>query len=269
MKKILVIIITFFSLHFAVTAQNTGYMGRYVLFNAECSLSPSWLNPNPLTAALQARFPGNESAQKYLGLNYIVSPSIEAIVWRKGTVGAGYNFYKSPFDGYTPRWVDYYSTDGYNVIYNFDEYFDYRFTGNIIAHGFNVFYKQYLGDTRAPMGPYIKFVFDGFFYKFDHHDENGNTVPSDVIMSYPEMAVNQGSLFGMKFEFGRDYLLFKFLRLSTGVSIGTTFGGYKCVSIIDEYPEHVEDKTPNNYARNRILGAYWFGLKVGVGFLTF
>ena len=266
MKKAILSIIAVLFLCVATSAQNTGYMGRYVLFNAEVSLSPSWFHPNPLTEALAERFPDSKSARKYLGLNYFVTPNIEAIVWKKGTVGAGYNFYKSPFDGSSPRWVEYQDHQGY---YYSEELYEYDFTGTITAHGFNVFYKQYLGNTRAPMGPFLKVVFDGFFYNIDHHDRGGNTVHPDVITAYPDMGVNHGSLFGLKLELGRDYMLFNFLRLSTSLSVGTTFGGFKSIAIVDKYPDHPYGHTPNSYARNRILSAYWFGLKVGVGFLTF
>lgn len=266
MKKILLSLFAILFLFVAVKAQNTGYMGRYVLFNAEVSLSPSWLHPNPLSNALQERFPDNKNVQRYLGLNYFVSPNIEAIVWKKGTVGVGYNFYKSPFDGSSPRWVEYQDHQGY---YYSEDLFEYDFTGTITAHGFNVFYKQYLGNTRAPMGTFLKVVFDGFFYNLDHHDARGNTVHPDVAVAYPDMAVNSGSMFGLKLEFGRDYFLFKFLRLSTSLSVGTTFGGFKSIPSFDNRYDDPYGHTPNSFARTRILSAYWFGLKVGVGVLTF
>ena len=271
MKKIVLSLFALFVLCVAVKAQNTGYMGRYVLFNADCSISPSWIHPNPLSNALRERFPDKKSAQKYLGLNYFVSPNIEAIVWKKGTVGVGYNFYKSPFDGDAPRWVGYEYSDGDNTYYDYgsEHLFEYRFTGTITAHGFNVFYKQYLGNTRAPMGTFLKVVFDGFFYNLDHHDASGNTVHPDVAVAYPDMAVNSGSLFGLKLEFGRDYFFCKFLRLSTSLSVGTTFGGFKSIPSFDHRYDDPYGHTPNNFARNRILSAYWFGLKVGIGVLTF
>ena len=108
-----------------------------------------------------------------------------------------------------------------------------------------------------------------FFYNLDHHDASGNTVHPDVAVAYPDMAVNSGSLFGLKLEFGRDYFFCKFLRLSTSLSVGTTFGGFKSIPSFDHRYDDPYGHTPNSFARTRILSAYWFGLKVGIGVLTF
>jgi len=75
-------------------------------------------------------------------------------------------------------------------------------------------------------------------------------------------------LFGFKVEYGYDFLLFDRLKLSTGISLGTTFGGYKTKmsDLLDSFDidgiEHIE------YGKSRLLNAYWFGIKVGIGLLT-
>lgn len=240
MKRIIPLLLLVTTLCVQVNAQGYNYMGKHVLFNANVSISPSWFNPNPMSRHL-VNLPSH--AQRYLGINYWVTPSIEAIVWKKGAVGAGYNFYKSPFKG--------------RSIYYNDYYFDYEyrdFEGIITAHGFNVFYKQYLGQTIAPLGHYLKFNFDGFFY---HYITNNAQEGKD-------------KLFATKVEYGYDFLVFDRLRLSVGASIGSTFGniGLALKQMTgDDYG--LSELTVNDYANARMFMAYWFGIKLGVGFLAF
>lgn len=240
MKKIIPLLLFVTALCAQVNAQGYNYMGKHVLFNANVSISPSWINPNPMSQHL-SNLPS--SAKKYLGLNYWVTPSIEAIVWSKGAIGAGYNFYKSPFKGRASYYDDYY----FNYSYR-----DYN--GMITAHGFNVFYKQYLGQTFAPLGSYLKFNFDGFFYHYITDDAQEG----------------KDKLFGAKVEYGYDFLLFDRMRLSVGASIGSTFGGIRLAfkqMTKDDYD--MSAMTVNNYVNARMFMAYWFGIKLGIGFLAF
>lgn len=257
MKKIIPVVLALCVAVVSLHAQNPGYMGRHVLVNAECSLSPSLKKPNPLGEAL-AGVVSKSSTLNYLGLNYIVSPNVEVIVWRKGTVGVGYNFFKSPFN-----YKCYFETENpIPEFYYYDNVVYWEGTADMTAHGFNMFYKQYVGRTLAPMGQYFKFTFDGFFYQYKARD----------LMLYPEdlkeletQMKGKNMLFGLKAEYGYDYLLCDFLRLSIGVSVGTTLGGYKVIT--KKY--NVTGIDMDCYAKNRILGAYWFGFKLGIGFLTF
>ena len=240
MKRLIPLLLLVTTLCAQANAQGYNYMGKHVLFNANVSISPSWVNPNPMSQHL-ANLPS--SAQRYLGLNYWVTPSIEAIVWKKGCVGAGYNFYKSPFKGKYNYYSNYYY--GYN----------YRdFYGMITAHGFNVFYKQYLGQTFAPLGHYLKFNFDGLFYDYKI---------DELAMEGKEM------LFGVKVEYGYDFLLFDRLRLSVGASIGTTFNDFGLALTQMVGDDNAAKYTVSDYADSRIWMAYWFGIKLGVGFLAF
>lgn len=243
MKKIISLLLLTVALCTQVNAQGYNYLGKHVLFNANVTVSPSWFNPNPMTPYLTNL---STHDQRYLGINYWVTPSVEAIVWEKGSVGVGYNFYKSPFKGKIADLVNNYS------------YYDYHdFTGMITAHGFNVFYKQYLGNTFAPLGHYFKFNFDGFFYNYSE------IVPSVA----PE---GKDMLFGFKAEYGYDFLVFDRLRLSVGVSIGTTFNDFSLAfkQMVGENYSHY-DYTISDYANSRMWMAYWFGIKLGVGFLAF
>ena len=256
MRKIYLFIIAILLSGYCL-GQNTGYMGMHVIFNAEGSLSPSWKNPNPLSRTLNEHFT-SEHYRRYFGLNYILSPNIECIIWDKGSVGAGYNYYNSPYKGTLYQEIP----NPYSYYYE-----DYSFTGQVVAHGFNVFYKQYLGDTKAPLGFYAKFIFDGFFYHYLNNEE-----PPQLMASYyPDLKEGNSILFGAKAEFGYDYLFFNRLRLSFGISFGSTFGGYKAIKGFFDDFSHLDASTTsvNNFVHNRILNAYWFGLKVGVGFLAF
>ena len=240
--------------------QNPGYMGRHVMLNMEMYVSPSWKNPNSVSEAMIAKGMSSKTA-KYFGLNYFLSPNLEVIVWRKGTVGAGYNYYKSPFSLYP-------SSSGSLLSYNYEVSEKPMMT----AHGFNVFYKQYLGSTVAPMGQYLKFTFDGYFYNYSVPDlymqnyiqDNDSYYSWDGTSSVSsESSTGKHQLFGFKLEYGYDYFVLNCLKLSMGVSLGTTFGGYKAIGH-NKYNLAVTD-----YADNRLLNAYWFGVKLGLGFLTF
>jgi len=253
MKKIWVFLLTG-TIMLGAAAQNVGYRGRHFIINAECSLSPSWLRPNPMTEILN-RTQMSESAKRYLGLNYLLSPNIEAIVWKNGSVGAGYLYYNSPFDGKM-------ECDGVNFVSRCS------FEGMMTAHGFNLYYKHYLKNTYAPLGYFFKFELDGLFINYTCQ---GN---SNFNAFYGRYAVGKDVQFGLRVESGYDFLFFDRLRISMGVSIGSTFGGYRLIG--DHVFEEFYEK-PNFYgadgvrchARNRLLNAYWFGVNLGVGLLTF
>ena len=261
MKKSIFIVLSLLLACSLAWAQNPGYRGRHVLVNAECNLSTSFMNINPLGEALEGKVKSS-SALDYLGLNYIVSPNVEVIAWRKGSVGAGYDFYKSPFEfkGYFQLPASHPEYPSYeNSVYVSGK-------ADMTAHGFNVFYKQYVGKTMAPMGQYFKFTFDGFFYQYQAREEGLN----HELYTYVESQMKgKHMLFGLKAEYGYDYLLFDFLRLSMGVSLGTTFGGYKAVGFGHRLFGNEAQTQMHDYANTRLLGAYWFGIKLGVGFLTF
>ena len=240
------------------------FLGNHVILNMEGYFSPAWLNPNPVSSGWDV----SEAVKRYLGLNYILSPSIELMVWEKGTVGVGYNYYNSPFKGSDCR-----LRIGHQY-YGYTDWREAELYGNVTAHGFNVYYKQYVGDRFAPLGHYLKFVFDGFFYRYKMDTEG---ILMGIIQGtqdpYEEIIENKGNLFGAKFEYGYDFILMNRLKLTLGASIGTTFGGYKVAfaKMKDKSSLYYEESTLHydNYARSRILGAYCFGLKLGIGFIPF
>ena len=269
MKRLLILLCCVLLVGISSAQNNPGYLGRHVLFNMEGSLSPSWKNSNVMTSTLQAL--PSQHTKKYLGLNYFLSPNVEVIVWRLGTVGAGYNYTQNRKD------VSFSRSDGnYYLIENTYLYtLDFSTPLNITAHGFNVFYKQYLGESKAPLGHYVKLTFDGYFYNYqanvDLSSFNAN-FGSNFLPYYDE---GKGTLFGLKAEYGYDLLFFNRLRISMGVTLGTTFGGFKQVkNEMSDSPFvlHGYETVPvtnDDLVKNRILNAYWFGIKLGVGLLAF
>ncbi len=242
-------------------SQNTGYMGKHFFLNAEANFSPAYVYPNSYGVSLS-------NSLDYSAFNFILSPSVEAIVWKKGTVGVGYNFFTSYYNAEYFILIDDEEDVG-NIIY-LDKYMLFEPSYRIKSHGCHFFYKQYLGDTYAPLGHYFKFTFDAFFNKHIFNDVLPDTLK---VLGYDKdqrfSAIPQKSmLFGFKVEYGYDFLLFDRLKLSTGISLGTTFGGYKTKmsDLLDSFDidgiEHIE------YGKSRLLNAYWFGIKVGIGLLT-
>lgn len=245
-------------------AQMYNYLGNHVIFNMEGYFSPAWLNPNPVSSSWDIP----EAAQRYLGLNYFLNPNVELMVWEKGTVGVGYNYYNTPFKGSDCRLRK--GVASYGTI----DWTTAELQGNVIAHGFNVYYKNYLGHRFAPLGHYIKVVFDGFFY---HYKMDTEGIQMGILTTttdpYEEIIENKGNIFGLKFEYGYDFIVLNRLKLTLGASLGTTFGGYKVMAakIKDDFAVYHEESglRYDNYARSRILGAYWFGVKLGIGFIAF
>ena len=64
-------------------SQNTGYMGKHFFLNAEANFSPAYVIQILMVFIIKQ--PRLFCFQFYFNLR-------EAIVWKKGTVGVGYNF---------------------------------------------------------------------------------------------------------------------------------------------------------------------------------
>jgi len=230
-----------------LTAQNTGYMGKRVIVNMGAELSPAWVRP------AHEKFNFNN---EYLAFNCILSPSIEIITSKRGTAGIVYHYLNTRYNA--PSTSKFIITE--------EEWEDFH---NVVeklkANGFGIFYKQYMGDNgRAPIGPYFRFQFDGFFFKCPDSYEN------EAIIQISD------HLFAAKIEIGNDFLLFNRLRLSTGFSLGFPFSGYKGLGYDNEgfffeifNWDGVGYEQPKEYAKSRILGAYWIGFTINIGFLAF
>ncbi|MDR0602876.1 MAG: hypothetical protein LBG80_01065 [Bacteroidales bacterium] len=222
-------------------AQNSGFMGKRIVFNMEATFLPAWLKPN---------FANNPKYHyQWYSFNYTLSPNIECIAWKMGTAGLVYHYFTTKYD--YPR-----NTNGNYIIGNDPTDIDSELE-TLKSHGFGIFYKQYLGSRAyAPMGSYLKLQFDGFFYKRPN-DNLDRTMVND-------------RLFALKIEFGQDFLFFNILRLSTGVSLGVPFGGFD--TMFDE-ENYFFDNTGINvverYAKGRIASHYWLGFNVGIGVIPF
>ncbi len=219
-RYILILFCCLFSFQTAFS-QNNGYMGKRFLINVDGVFSPAYFNPN---------FYGKSG---YLHFNYMLSPNIEIIAFKKGTVGVVGHYFNSVYK--------YQETD-----YLTDPYFGHStsFQQNFRCYGFGFFYKQYFRFARAPLGSFFKFELDFLFHEY-------------YPFSSKMIALNPG----FKIEFGKDYLFWNRLRVSYGTSIGLTFKG---VSGMFETAE-----SHYNASANRVLGVYWLGFRVGIGLLAF
>ncbi|MDR3046165.1 MAG: hypothetical protein LBU51_00940 [Bacteroidales bacterium] len=218
--------------------ENSSYMGNRVLFDFSTTFSPSWLYPN--------FFENSDHWRKYYSFNYDITPSIEIIVHRKGSVGALYHFCKTKFEYF-------YDDDFTN--YSYDTGID---AGNITVHGFGIFYKQYVGSAaRTPFGTYFKFQFDGFFY--------------NAVCSLPFEQISKGYLFATKAAIGHDFLFFDRLRVSTAFSLGIPLTGWKGIfeTIGSSYDASSGKSNVQGFINNRLAGMYFFGFEVHIGLLAF
>lgn len=244
-------------------AQNPGYLGKHFFVNVDGVISPSRNNPTWVSEKMVAK--GTDMYDKntgficrYLGFNYLVSPSVEYVAWKKGSIGVGYNFFQSAFS--RPVSLEFFDDDRWR---NVDYY--------VRSHGFNVYYKQYLGkDATAPFGLYAKFQFDGFFNYYAPYADSIRWQPTSMVDTNSTVR-GRNALFGVKAELGYEYLFFDRLRFSVGFSLGTTFGGYAVTKEKFAGGDVFADRhlTVENMCNNRILNAYSFGIKVGLSVLLF
>ena len=240
-------------LAFAGYAQNTGYMGKHFIVSMDASFSPAYTQPN---------FYGHSIVDNgdYFAFNCFLNPTIEAIVWKKGSLGVGYNYFSSYYNAEIYLSDDVFSTLNYNFLYQ------------VKSHGFTLYYKQYLGDNIAPLGHYFKLSFEGLFFNYQFKDLLSQQIIDLGYASDSRFSSipSNSHVFGVKVEYGYDFLFFNYLKISSGLSVGTTFGGYK-ETFLSDYLDFVSDSgnEPLEYAKTRILGAYWVGMKVGIGILAF
>ncbi len=304
MKKIFLLFVVMLSVSMTF-GQYYGLLGKRVIFNIEGTTSPAYVNPNFICQELDAR---GKDKLGLLSLNFFATPSIEIPLWEQGTIGVGYNFFTSPFEGYQDN-LYYRDNPTEPNVYSYTRSFD----GHVTAHGFNLYYKQYLGNSKAPVGHYLKINLDCFFPKYVMDgtytyakDGEGNLLrdsltgklikqihgaipdyltdsipPNQHLLYYwpdgefdPEnpyalssVRSKRSVLLGLKVEYGYDFWPTNFMKLSLGVSLGSTFGGYK--GIIKDNDFSGGSRTFQNYAHARILGAYWIQFKLGIGFMPF
>lgn len=179
-----------------------------------------------------ARVPNFRGNTKYWAFNYLLQPNVEVIAWRRGTVGAKFIWFDTKFNSYDD--------------WSFD-----AVTRDLRVLGGGVFCKVYLGrGSTAPLGPFLRFNFDYMRGSYEVLQPDG-FVSQEVRNCY-----------GFRFDFGRDFLFCDFLRLTFGMSVGLSFPGLYFLKFSDEL--EIQQR-----AANRIFRNYFFGVNVGIGFLTF
>lgn len=160
---------------------------------------------------------------KYWHFNYNFSPGFEIIAGQKITVGPYFNFFTTAF--------------------RFNDYYD------LTAMGAGAFFKIYLGKNAvAPLGRYFRVQFDWFSYNYKRQGVD-NISPSE-----------REHIFGVKLEYGRDFILCQRLKLNYGFFLGATTAGYNFF----DYDMIIQET-----AKTRILAHYAVGLKLGIGFVAF
>ena len=179
-----------------------------------------------------SRAPNFRGNTKYWAFNYLLQPNLEVIAWRRGTVGAKFIWFDTKFKTY-----DYWTYD--------------ESIRDLQVLGGGVFCKIHLGrGSTAPMGTFLRFNFDFMRGSYEVPQKDGL------------MLKESQNCYGFRLDFGRDFLFCDFLRLSFGMSIGLSLPGLYVLKFADELEV-------NQCAANRILRNYFFGVNVGIGFLTF
>jgi hypothetical protein len=263
-NKILIVIVLLFVTNSAFS-QRAGYMGKRFVINADLNASTAWSRPNAY---------GHTG---YFSFNYILSPSIEFIATRRFALGATYL--------YTPGMFEFRAAnDQHDYINGVYHPYDAATADNkFTSHGVGIYSKFYIGDGTAPIGPYIKTELDWFFYNYTINSMSG--IPNFANANYVIDKTGKGNLGGFKVEFGRDFLFFNRLRVTTALSVGIPFGGYRTLSIgwnekfkIIPYLKAGErravgstynDATEQDFVNTQIFCQYLICLKIGIGLLAF
>ncbi len=238
MKKVIFIFCCISVILLNATAQNKqpniGYMGHRVMINAELVMTPSFkLVPN---------FNGNKT---YWAFNYMLTPGIEVIVHKKGTIGAQFNYFQTQFEAKNSVFFKDDEFEMYEDGYKKPNY-------DMQVLGVGLYYKIYLGrEAAVPFGRYLSIHADYMHYTHD------------TITDYINLSTGGNSV-GLKVEYGRDFLFFDRLKINLGAGIGYAF---TIPQIDGESPKY--GLTATNGAKSRILINYIFGVKIGIGILAF
>lgn len=179
------------------------------------------------------RVPNFQGDKRYWAFNYLLQPNVEVIAWRSGTVGAKFIWFDTKFDTYDEWTYDYVTRD-------------------LRVMGGGVFCKVYLGrGATAPLGQFLRFHFDYMRALYDVPASGGD-------YTYREGK----NCYGFRLEYGRDFFFCDFLKLNIGMSAGLSFPGIY-------FFKYAEDMEVGQRAANRVVWNYFFGVNIGVGFLTF
>jgi hypothetical protein len=173
-------------------------------------------------------FPNYYGSDYFFSLDASISPGIEFIVFNSGTIGVNYSLVKTQFE--SSYWSQNYPLE---------------------ITGYSFFYKQYFRTKdeyyQAPFGPYGLVRFDYMFLK------------TPGFMGFVD-----DEMWGVKLEFGYDYLVWDRVRLSWGISFGLTNKMYKSDFFDDYY-----NVTNDTKITNRAFVNYVYNNKLAIGILLF
>lgn len=180
-------------------------------------------------------FKGN---QGYFAFDYILTPSIEYIVGKRATLGATFLYQKSRCEEFT-IW----SNDNYYGAYDYT------------SMGGGLFFKLYFGRHSSIIGNYLRLELDIYNVNPDMRDEYDASLRS--LMG------------GFRFEFGKDFVFFKRLKLNMGIGMGLLIGP-NMGDLLDEasYSYDVREAV-QGAVTSKMFRNYFFGLRMGVGFIAF
>ena len=234
---------------------NISFLGKRVSLNFSGTVSPALANPSIFT--------DETNKTKAYFFNFDICPNVEAIVWKEGSVGAVYHWYKTKYTFH--NWIYLYTDPLTGMSYhaNINE------TSEIKVQGFGIYYKQYLpaiffgdmssehapiGEVRAPIGTYMRFQYDNYSYLSKMENKYIN-------------ATLKGNINAAKIEIGRDYVFFDKIRFSTGMSVGAMF----CKISREEFgiENFTNEEKMKRYINNRLFFQYLVGASVSVGFFVF
>jgi hypothetical protein len=252
-NKILIIILMIFATTSAFS-QKVGYMGKRFVINADVNTSTAWFRQN---------YWGHKG---FLHHNFIFAPSIEFIATNRIAIGVAYLNTEGRFH------IQVEKNDTEGDRYDTED-------NTFMAHGGGIYGKFYLGDGNAPMGMYIKGELDWFFYNYD-------IKPVPQAVDYVNGVQGKSNLGGLKVEFGRDFLFFNRLRITTAISFGIPFGGYKTAKIAwgskfipyitynnkyagSSLAASLMGAPEQSFVNTQIMSQYLIGVKIGIGLLAF
>ncbi|MDR2979722.1 MAG: hypothetical protein LBV02_04700 [Bacteroidales bacterium] len=182
--------------------------------------------------------PNHKGNTGYFAFDYILNPSVEVIAGKTITLGASFMYNKSMY-----KIAEKFEFDEINVETLYFPETSHEYT----AMGGGLFFKSYFGiGKRTPlMGNYFRIEIN--------------------VLNVAELGGSERFLMGGgRFELGKDFLFFNRLKLNMGIGVGLIFG-----------KNSIDDAEDNLYSRDvvtaggRMFRNYFFGLRMGVGFLAF
>ena len=257
MKKYYILWIFLFFSYMSTFAQ-VGFLGKRVHFQFESKFTPAWSNLN-------------FNYKQGFCFNYHLMPSVEYVLADRWSISANYQFLETAFKIGKPDFHIDYPEPGYYE--NNKRYQGYK-DGFLKSHGFGVNASYYFKDL-APAGYYIKMGVDAFFYNISVPYQGYDTLITTLVGTYYPVEeteyhyINNPGTFtardwaiGIRFEFGRNFFVGRYVSLGASVSCGLLCKGWGSL---------ISDLTPTfqEVAAKRLLTSYIGGVSIKIGILPF